>query len=39
MQNDARDSRKLYRKIALTMAASITDGRYCLGDKLPSEQI
>ena len=38
MQNDAQDSRKLYRKIALAIAASITDGRYSPGDKLPSER-
>jgi GntR family hexuronate regulon transcriptional repressor len=38
MQIDTQDSRKLYRKIALAIAASIADGRYSPGDKLPSER-
>jgi GntR family transcriptional regulator, hexuronate regulon transcriptional repressor len=32
------DPQKLYRKIALTIAAAIADGRYGPGDKLPSER-
>ena len=38
MQNDSQDSHKLYQKIALAIAAAITDGRYSPGDKLPSER-
>lgn len=38
MQSDSQDSRKLYRKIALAIAAAISDGRYSPGDKLPSER-
>jgi DNA-binding FadR family transcriptional regulator len=38
MQNDSQDSHKLYQKIALAIAAAISDGRYSPGDKLPSER-
>ena len=38
MQIDSQDSQKLYRKIALAIAAAISDGRYSPGDKLPSER-
>ena len=38
MQTDAQDSHKLYRKIALAIAAAIADGRYGPGEKLPSER-
>jgi GntR family hexuronate regulon transcriptional repressor len=38
MQIDPQDTHKLYRKIALAIAASIADGRYGPGDKLPSER-
>ena len=38
MRSDSQDSQKLYRKIALAIAASISDGRYSPGDKLPSER-
>ena len=38
MQTDPQDTHKLYRKIALAIAAAIADGRYGPGDKLPSER-
>jgi GntR family transcriptional regulator, hexuronate regulon transcriptional repressor len=38
MQIDSQDSQKLYQKIALAIAASINDGRYAPGQKLPSER-
>jgi GntR family hexuronate regulon transcriptional repressor len=38
MQNGSQESHKLYQKIALAIAAAITDGRYSPGDKLPSER-
>ena len=38
MQIDTLDTPKLYQKIALAIAASITDGRYTPGQKLPSER-
>src|SRR5271156_1815912 len=38
MQTDPQDSHKLYRKIALAIAAAIPDGRYGPGEKLPSER-
>ena len=38
MQTDLQDSHKLYRKIALAIAAAIADGRYGPGEKLPSER-
>ena len=38
MQTDPPDTQKLYRKIALAIAAAIADGRYGPGDKLPSER-
>ena len=38
MQIDTQDTQKLYQKIALAIAASITDGRYAPGQKLPSER-
>jgi GntR family hexuronate regulon transcriptional repressor len=38
MQLDTPDAPKLYQKIALAIAASITDGRYSPGQKLPSER-
>lgn len=38
MQIDTHDTPKLYQKIALAIAASITDGRYTPGQKLPSER-
>lgn len=38
MRTDSHDSQKLYRKIALAIAASISDGRFSPGDKLPSER-
>lgn len=38
MQIDSQDTPKLYQKIALAIAASITDGRYAPGQKLPSER-
>jgi len=38
MRSDSQDSHKLYQKIALAIAAAITDGRYSPGDKLPSER-
>ena len=34
----SQDSHKLYRKIALAIAAAIADGRYGPGEKLPSER-
>src|SRR5579864_5019781 len=33
-----QDTPKLYQKIALAIAAAISDGRYSPGDKLPSER-
>src|ERR1700733_6407419 len=38
MQTDPQDTQKLYRKIALAIAAAIADGRYAPGEKLPSER-
>jgi GntR family transcriptional regulator, hexuronate regulon transcriptional repressor len=38
MQTDPQDTQKLYRKIALAIAAAIVEGRYVPGDKLPSER-
>ena len=38
MRNDSPDPQKLYQKIALAIAAAISDGRYSPGDKLPSER-
>jgi DNA-binding FadR family transcriptional regulator len=38
MQIDSQDTPKLYQKIALAIAASITDGRYTPGQRLPSER-
>lgn len=38
MQIDPQDTQKLYQKIALAIAATITDGRYSPGQKLPSER-
>jgi GntR family hexuronate regulon transcriptional repressor len=38
MQIDSQDTQKLYQKIALAIAATITDGRYTPGQKLPSER-
>jgi len=37
-QTDSSDTPKLYQKIALAIAGSITDGRYLPGQKLPSER-
>jgi len=38
MQIDTQDTPKLYQRIALAIAASISDGRYTPGQKLPSER-
>ena len=38
MVAEPQDSQKLYRKIALAIAAAIADGRYGPGEKLPSER-